>query len=120
MIIQAELKRKQSEYEGETCTVDKVIELPAQRFQQFSRALLADYDFIAENKNAIRHDDDARHCLLILDADGTDGFLVDPQGYNYARYSAFVPNARSSADAGYGNRPQLSFAGRTLAGREPG
>ena len=95
MIIQAELKRKQSEYEGETCTVDKVIELPAQRFQQFSRALLADYDFIAENKNAIRHDEDARHCLLILDAEGTDGFLIDPQGYNYARYSAFVPNARS-------------------------
>ena len=50
MIIQAELKRKQSEYEGEPCSVDKVIDLPAQRFQQFSRALLADYDFIAENK----------------------------------------------------------------------
>ena len=95
MIIQAELKRKQSEYEGEPCSVDKVIELPAQRFWQFSRALLSDYDFIAENKNAIRHDTDSRHCLLILDADGTDGFLVDPQGYNYARYSAFVPNARS-------------------------
>jgi len=95
VIIQAELRRKQSEYEGEACSVDKVIELPAQRFKQFSRALLADYDFIVENKNAIRHDEDARHCLLILDADGTDGFLVDPQGYNYARYSAFVPNARS-------------------------
>ena len=95
MIIQAELRRKQSEYEGEACSVDKVIELPAQRFKQFSRALLADYDFIAENKNAIRHDGDARHCLLILDAEGTDGFLVDPQGYNYARYSAFIPNARS-------------------------
>ena len=95
MIIQAELRRKQSEYEGEACSVDKVIELPAQRFKQFSRALLADYDFIAENKNAIRHDGDARHCLLILEAEGTDGFLVDPQGYNYARYSAFIPNARS-------------------------
>ena len=95
MIIQAELRRKQSEYEGEPCAVDKVIELPSPRFQQFSRALLADYDFIAENKTAIRHDDDARHCLLILDAEGKDGFLVDPQGYNYARYSAFVPNARS-------------------------
>ena len=95
MIIQAELRRKQSEYEGEPCAVDKVIELPSPQFQQFSRALLADYDFIAENKNAIRHDEDARHCLLILDAEGTDGFLVDPQGYNYARYSAFVPNARS-------------------------
>ena len=55
MIIHAELKRKQSEYEGEACAVDKVIELPAQRFQQFSRVLLADYDFIAENKNTIRH-----------------------------------------------------------------
>ena len=95
MIIQAELKRKQSEYEGEACVVDKVIELPAPRFQQFSRALLADYDFIAENKTAIRHDTDSRHCLLILDADGADGFLVDPQGYNYARYSAFIPSVRS-------------------------
>ena len=95
MIIQAELKCKQTGCEADPCAVDKVIELPSPRFQQFSRALLADYDFIAENKNAIRHDEDARHCLLILDEEGTDGFLVDPQGYNYARYSAFVPNARS-------------------------
>ena len=95
MIIQAELKCKQTGCEADTCAVDKVIELPSPRFRQFSRALLADYDFIAENKDAIRHDDDARHCLLILDAEGTDGFLIDPQGYNYARYSAFVPNARS-------------------------
>ena len=29
MIIQAELRRKQSEYEGEACVIDKVIELPA-------------------------------------------------------------------------------------------
>ncbi len=58
MIIQAELKRKQSEYEGEACAVDKVIELPAQRFRQFSRALLSDYDFIAENKDVIQCDED--------------------------------------------------------------
>ena len=95
MIIQAELKCKQTGCEADPCAVDKVIELPSPRFKQFSRALLADYDFIAESKNTIRHDEDARHCLLILDAEGTDGFLVDPQGYNYARYSAFVPNARS-------------------------
>ena len=103
MIIRAELKCKQTGCEADPCAVDKVIELPSPRFKQFSRALLADYDFIAENKNAIRRDDDARHCLLILDAEGTDGFLVDPQGYNYARYSAFVPNSPQFADAGYGN-----------------
>ena len=95
MIIQAELKCKQTGCEADPCAVDKVIELPSLRFQQFSRALLADYDFIAENKDAIRHDEATRHCLLILDAEGKDGLLVDPQGHNYARYSAFVPNARS-------------------------
>ena len=95
MIIQAELKCKQTGCEADLCAVDKVIELPSPRFRQFNRALLADYDFIAENKNAVRHDEAARHCLLILNAEGKDGFLVDPQGYNYARYSAFVPNARS-------------------------
>ena len=113
MIIHAELKRKQSEYEGEACAVDKVIELPAQRFRQFSRALLADYDFIAENKKAIRHDEDVRHCLLILNAEGTDGFLIDPQGYNYARYSAFVPNARSLLT------PDMTFDRSYLSPAEP-
>ena len=95
MIIQAELRRKQSQYEGGACVVDKVIELPAQRFKQFSRALLVDYDFIAENQNTVQHDADSRHCLLILDADRTADFLVDPPWYNYARYSAFGPNVRS-------------------------
>ena len=86
MIIRAELKCKQTGCEADPCAVDKVIELPSLRFQQFSRALLADYDFIAENKDAIQRDDDddddVRHCLLILDAEGKDGFLVDPQGHN--------------------------------------
>ena len=77
MIIQAELKRKQSEYEGEACVVDKVIELPVQRFQQFSRALLRPVQ-------------------------------------------CFHTECPQSADTGYGNRPQLPFAGRALARRESG
>ena len=66
--------------EGEACVVDKVIELPAQRFKQFSRALLADYDFIAENKNVIQYDADSRHCMLILDADRTRRLSCRPTG----------------------------------------
>ncbi len=62
MIIQAELKCKQTGCEAESCAVDKVIELPSLRFRQFSRALLADYDFIAENKNAVQRDEDAMLC----------------------------------------------------------
>ena len=116
MIIRAELKCKQTGCEADPCAVDKVIELPSPRFQQFSRALLADYDFIAENKNAIRHDEDARHCLLILDAEGTDGFLIDPQGVQLRPIQCFYSQRPQFADAGDRDRPQLSFAGRALAG----
>ena len=59
MIIRAELKCKQTGCEAELCAVDKVVELPSPQFRQFSRALLADYDFIAENKDAIQRDEDA-------------------------------------------------------------
>lgn len=136
MIIRAELKCKQTGCEADPCAVDKVIELPSPQFQQFSRALLADAVHRRE-QNAIRHDDDARHCLLILDAEGKDGFLVDPQGHNYARYSAFVPNARSlltpdmGIDRGYlspaepwrnENRDEIlrmTFARRWKAGLHP-
>ena len=95
VIIQAELNYKQPKYEGDPCSVDRVIELPAHRFVKFTCALLENQDFIAENKSSLRHDTRVRHCLLILDADGVDGILIDPQGYDYARYSAFIPNARS-------------------------
>ena len=50
MIIRAELKCKQTGCEADPCAVDKVIELPSPRFRLFSRALLADYDFIVGNK----------------------------------------------------------------------
>ena len=118
MIIQAEMRRKQSEYEGEACVVDKVIELPSQRFKQFSRALLADYDFIAENKNAVQYEADSRHCLLILDVVGTDGFLVDPQGYNYARYAAAQKLRSSKTDNRQVICPekQYMFNGKLICG----
>ena len=40
MIIRAELKCKQTGCEADTCAVDKVIELPSPRFQQFSLSLI--------------------------------------------------------------------------------
>ena len=72
MIIQAELRRKQSEYEGEPCAVDKVIELPSPRFQQFSRALLADYAFSRFHDNV-----GLRNLPAIRRIKGTDAVIVN-------------------------------------------
>lgn len=54
-----------------------------------------DFDFIAELRDKLPvTNDNTRHCILALDEAGDDGILIDPQGYSYPRYSAYVPNAK--------------------------
>ena len=37
-------------------------------------------------------------CVLLLSETGDDGILVDTQGYDYPRYSAFIPKAKVIAN----------------------
>lgn len=77
------------------CVVEKVIHLSGEQLDDFSKNLLRDYDFIAENIGLMRQDEnDVKHCLLVIGDDREYGILVESEGYNYARYAAFVPNAR--------------------------
>ena len=39
------------------------------------------------------------HCILFLDANGSDGILVEAEGSDYARKSQFIPNARAIVEA---------------------
>lgn len=51
--------------------------------------------FIRENIDRMYQDEDGvNHCLLVLGEGCADGILVESEGSTYARYSAFVPNAR--------------------------
>lgn len=78
------------------CRVDKVVELSQNEFREFISNPLDYYDFIREfNKEDHPIYEDARTCLLVLGENEKDGILIDSQGYDYARYSAYVPNARS-------------------------
>lgn len=38
--------------------------------------------------------DNADHCVLFMDEVSGDGMLVQAEGYDYARYSQFIPDAR--------------------------
>ena len=51
--------------------------------------------FIATNKALAGCKNGASRCLLVTVKGKRDGILVDCQGYNYARYSAYVPDKRS-------------------------
>lgn len=95
MIINIPFQRKESEFEPEQCMVEKTIELTGAEFEYFKTHLLEDTDFLIENREAMGYSKDGvRHCLLVMSTEGDDGILVDAQGSNYARYSAYFPNAR--------------------------
>lgn len=95
MIINAQFMRKENTFDTEDCVVDKVIELSAHNFNAFRNNMMNDYGFLTENIHVMGFDEDGyRHGVLILGENCDDGILVDSQGSTYARYSAFIPNAR--------------------------
>lgn len=75
--------------------VVKIIQLSAQQYRHFSANLLQDMPFIAANKDLTGWYKEVTRCLLVTTRGNRDGILVDSQGYNYARYSAYVPDKRS-------------------------
>ncbi|MCQ4022847.1 DUF6329 domain-containing protein [Ruminococcus sp. zg-924] len=95
MILNIQLRNKMESWEYNRCQIDKTIELSHTEFEHFRRNTLADYDFIRNSLDDLpTTNDNTRHCIMLLDDGGDDGILVDPQGYDYARYSEYVPNAR--------------------------
>ena len=75
--------------------VVKIIQLSAQQFQHVSANLLRDMPFITANKGLTGYDKGVTRCLLVTTRRNRDGILVDCQGFNYARYSAYVPDKHS-------------------------
>ena len=81
-------------YQPTQVEVVKVIHLSAQQFRHFTANLLRDMPFISDNKCLTGCGKGVRRCLLVTTRRNRDGILVDCQGFNYARYSAYVPNKR--------------------------
>lgn len=95
----AQFLRKEPEMQMDECEITKIIELPYEEFDFFKTHLLADFDFISDNKDSMYVDKSSvTHCLLVLGEGTDDGILVDSQGASYARYSALLPNARMIAE----------------------
>ena len=95
MILKADFRCKQVTPEADDCVVEKVVELPTVEYDRFCRSMLERYPFIGEVAASLHYNDGMRHGFLVLGVGRNDGILVDPQGADYARYSAFIPNARS-------------------------
>ena len=75
--------------------VVKAIQLSAQQFQNFSTNLLRDMPFLIANKHLTGYDKGMTRCLLVTTRKNRDGILVNCEGFDYARYSAYVPDKRA-------------------------
>ena len=96
----ASFMRKENTHDVSPCNIRKIIMLSDRKYQEFSENLLKDYDFIAQSKDEMGYKDDGtRCCLLVMNANEQYGYLVDSSGYDYARYSAYLPNARDFVNA---------------------
>ena len=100
MIIKADLKCKQTDFNLPLCQIEKVVKLTPSEYTEFVSNPLGYYDFLREF-NAEKHEYSPAGipCLLLIREGHKDGFIIDTEGYDYARYTAHIPNAKQLAIA---------------------
>jgi hypothetical protein len=75
--------------------IEKVIRLQPEEFEIYANDLQSDQPFIIANADLMRMDKNKIwHCLLVKDTASERGILVESDGYDYARYAAYVQNTR--------------------------
>lgn len=96
LVINAYLMRKEPDFHTKPCIVEKAIAVSSREFEYLKAHPLRDIDLIAENIGLMRYDpkEDTYHCLLIYDKEHGDGLLIESEGYPYARYAQYIPNAK--------------------------
>ena len=115
----APLNHKAYSYEPMQIEVEKVIPLYGKRFEQMRDHPLDDCPEIIENRDLMYMKGNTAHCILFLDANGSDGILVEAEGADYARKSEFISNARAiieQSEFTYGER-QLHAELKAIADR---
>lgn len=93
MKLKLQLRCKQSEFRLSNCLIDKVIVLPQSEFSDLMEHPLSGRDWITENRGLMHCSEKDMHCLLALGEDSVDGLVIEAEGYDYARYAAYLPGA---------------------------
>ena len=79
--------------------ITKVIELPANQYRRYMNELLRDVSFISRNVADMRFDGKTETflCLFVTSRDEIGGLLIEADGFDYARYAAFIPDKKALA-----------------------
>ena len=92
-------ERKINKFNLNDCIIEGIELMNQEEFEKFSMGLLKGRDFIKDRQDEMYIDSAGQvHGLLALNMDSGDGILIDSQGFDYARYTAFLPNIKSYID----------------------
>ena len=75
------------------CVVEEIVPVPDADFLEMATFPCRDNPYIALHKGSMFADSEAMHCVLFIAEKQGDGFLVESEGYDYARYSQYIPHA---------------------------
>ncbi|MBP3854763.1 MAG: hypothetical protein IK990_03985 [Ruminiclostridium sp.] len=75
------------------CIVEEVVPIPDADFLEMATYPCRDNPHITLHKDSMFADSSAMHCVLFIAAKQGDGFLVESEGYDYARYSQYISHA---------------------------
>jgi hypothetical protein len=95
--MKANFIRKATNYElipQDEFIIEKEILLEPREFNRFIDEPLSDYEFIKDNIDLMYCDNqDVFHCLFVTSDEHDFGILVESEGYQYARYTAYLPKS---------------------------
>ncbi len=98
MNILANLQKNESQMYVDNCIVDDIVELDNIQFENLKLGLMTYRPFIAERRKLMFKDNEFYHCILVLESEAENGILICSDGAEYALYSAFIPNARTTVN----------------------
>lgn len=94
LILNANMICKSSGFRPQECTVEKVIEVSSDEFRHFIDCPTLRNYYLSQYRSLMGFYDGTNHGVLFVNEENGDGLLVNSEGYDYARYSQFIPNAR--------------------------
>ena len=81
-------------YPQDEFIIEKVVKLEKEEFENLLKEPLKDRDYIKENKDKMYEDKDGYwHCIYVIADDYDYGILIESEGSDYPRYTAYLPKA---------------------------
>ena len=94
-IFHASFQKARSGMLTNICEIEKVEELTDEEYERFSQNLTVSSELLSQESDRFRVDEHGiARCLLVMAEGRQDGTLVLTEGYDYARHTVHLPNAR--------------------------